>query len=420
MRVLLLLAHRLHVRNMVASGLTRRLVEAGHRLTIVAPALDWIEVPLGLRQGVEFLPAGNYAGSARRGRLRRVLMLGTMVAREHQSRTMAHKLAYEGRSRLQIAGWRALRRVADLEQVARGIEGRLRPSEAAQTLINTVRPDVLLWPTTFAQPNEELEVVTACRRAGVPILALPASWDTLTSKPSALVRPDRLLVWGEASAGHARRLGYADREITVTGPPHWDCYGPPPAWNSRLMVLVAGTSLHFWADEAQVVYALQQAARGAPWRVLYRPHPSRLKDPAFTPPSGVEMDERLGYDLQPGFQEHLRDRLQASVCVVAAFSTLIVEAALMGVPSFVPAFAQSQKGPFGVLDHGTYDYMAEVVAWPGVQVVPSLAGLLDGVRLAGAGTLAYDPSWPLRRQALGIARVGGAQARILHAVAETT
>lgn len=342
-------------------------------------------------------------------------MLGTMVARERRSATMAHKLAYERRSRTQIAIWRAIRRGRDPETVARWIEAVLPASRSARELLDVIRPDVLLWPSTFSSPNEELEIVKACRIAGVPILALPASWDTLTGKASPLVVPDRLLVWGTVSGEHAASQGYPT--VDVTGPPHWDCYADPVMTPREPVVMIAGTSLHFWQDEFAMVQALHIEALAGAWIVVYRPHPSRLRDLAFLPPAGVTLDTRLGYDLQPGFQAHLRDRLASASCVVAAFSTLIIEAALMGVPSVVPAFAKSAKGPFGILDHGSYDHMAEVVVWPGILLCRTMRGLIEVVHHAVVGELAYDPA-ELRRHARRIAHVGGAQERIIHAIGE--
>lgn len=154
------------------------------------------------------------------------------------------------------------------------------------------------------------------------------------------------------------------------------------------------------------------------WKVVYRPHPSRLKEDLSWVGNLplVELDSRLGYDLSPGFQEHIADRLAASVCVVAAFSTLIVEAALLGRPSIIPAFAQSAHGPGGVLTHANYQHMAEVVSWPGVFLCRTLSGLIGKVRKAVAGTLEYDPG-ELRRRALQVALADGqAQERIVETV----
>ena len=155
------------------------------------------------------------------------------------------------------------------------------------------------------------------------------------------------------------------------------------------------------------------------WRVIYRPHPSRFQKEDFSwvkKYGSIELDSRLGYDLRPGFQEHIADRLAASACVVAAFSTLIIEAALLGRPSIIPAFAQSAHGPGGVLTHKNFEHMQSVVEWPGVFLCRTLPGLIGTVRKAVAGGLEFDPG-ELRRRALQVALADGhAQERIVAAV----
>ena len=183
-------------------------------------------------------------------------------------------------------------------------------------------------------------------------------------------------------------------------------------------IFVAGTSVHFWADERQIVEQLAREGHLGGWKVVYRPHPSRLREDlswVWKLPV-VELDGRLGYDLRPGFQEHIADRLAASACVVAAFSTLIIEAALLGRPSIIPAFAQSAHGPGGVLTHKNFEHMQAVVEWPGVFLCQTLPGLIGKVRQAVAGKLDYDPG-ELRRRAQEVARSDGhAQERILEAL----
>ena len=412
MRILLLCGHRLMLRNMVSSGLASKLPG---EVTVVAPLADWKDVPTEIRKGLRFCPLGNSAGSFRT-RLRRYLRLASLVARERTSVTYRHKVANEGRSRFQIAVWRAVRRVHDPEAIGRRIETLVPPSRAARAIVEAVRPDLVLWPTLIHQADDT-EVIKAAKALGVPILAAPASWDNLTTKGAFLVRPDRLMVWGEASREHAlNRHGFTPEDVTVTGPAHWDVYGH--LWPKGDRVFVVGTSVHFWADERQMVESLAGEALMKGWKLVYRPHPSRLKeDRAWVGPlTSVELDSRLGYDLAPGFQEHIADRVAGSCAVVAAFSSLVIEAALLGRPAIIPAFAQSAHGPGGVLTHSSFEHMQSVVEWPGVFLCRTLPGLIGKVRKAVAGTLEYDPA-ELRRRALQIAFADGhAQERIVEAV----
>ena len=313
-----------------------------------------------------------------------------------------------------------MRRIHDPEAIGRRIETLVPPSRAARAIVEAVRPDLVLWPTLIHQADDT-EVIKAAKALGVPVLAAPASWDNLTTKGGFLVRPDRLMVWGKASAEHAiQRHGFGPQDVHITGPPHWDVYGH--VWPQGDRVFIVGTSVHFWADERQMVEQLAAEALMAGWKIVYRPHPSRLKeDRAWVGPlTSVELDSRLGYDLAPGFQEHIADRVAGSCAVVAAFSSLVIEAALLGRPAIIPAFAQSAHGPGGVLTHSSFEHMQSVVEWPGVFLCRTLPGLIGKVRKAVAGTLEYDPA-ELRRRALQVAFADGhAQERIVAAVKEMT
>ena len=64
----------------------------------------------------------------------------------------------------------------------------------------------------------------------------------------------------------------------------------------------------------------------------------------------------------------LRLHLDAAICVVAAFSTVVVEAALMGKPSLLVGFGQSSHGSAMVNYHFELEHMTEVTTWPGVRL----------------------------------------------------
>lgn len=220
MKILLLCGHRLMVRNMISSGLAAKLPG---EVTVVAPLADWIEVPADVRKTLRFCPLGNPAGRFRT-RLRRYLRLASLVARERTSITYQNKIANEGRSKWQIALWRAVRRWHDPEAIGRRIEAILPPSTAAMGIVEAIRPDLVIWPTLIHQADDT-EIVKAAKQAGIPVWAMPASWDNLLTKGGFLVRPDKLLVWGETSRAQAiESHGFSDADVVITGPPHFDCY----------------------------------------------------------------------------------------------------------------------------------------------------------------------------------------------------
>ena len=372
-----------------------------------------------------FVTHGCQGGPIRR-RIRGALRLGSMVAREPESVTYRHKLG-QRRSilgKMEIALWRAIRRWANPENLARRVEAALPPKRHAREAVDGLR--LLLWPTLIHTDNAELDLVKSARTDRCQILSIPASWDNLTSKGGYLVKPDGLAAWGEASKGHAiRHHGFRADQVVVTGPLHWEGYAesphPLPELAGKPTVLVAGTSVNYWSDEWRILEALGQAGLTHDFRVLFRPHPRgawgwHLRD---VMPPGVSRDPQIerwiaqgrrGWSLDPADLAYY-PHLMASVCaVVAAFSSMVIEAALLRKPSLLVAFGESRHGPGGAGMHVNYQHIAEVAAWPGVTVCRTLSEILDGVlrSVEHPGT-----NHVLQVKAQEVARVGGAQDRML-------
>lgn len=360
MKILLPITHQLFARNWIDSGALGALKRAGHRVWI-ADEPRW----------------HSYR------RIRHILRLGSLVARARAgSSTYRHKLTLPRPllDRVAIAAWR---RLADPEATACRVEARLPIPREDMTVIDDVRPGLLLWPTMIHDDPAD-DLVKAAKLRGVPVIAAPASWDTLTTKGGFLVRPDALLVWGAASARHARDHGFAQRAVSVTGPPHWDHYSEPRPARPRTKILIAGTSVAYWRDEEEVVGWLTEAFPG---RVLYRRHPRR----------GGEWSWKACLEL--------RDQLDGTAVVVAAFSTVIVEAALQGIPSCVVAFGRGTAQD-GLAPLAEYEHMAEVLKWPSVHTHSSYPSLHDGLKEGLAGDRDW-PYWLLQGHARDVADADG-------------
>lgn len=345
MRILVPITHALHERNWVASGALDVIRDRGHEMVA--------------------LRINPTSMSPARRAIRASLRLASMIERAKRgSSTYRHKLTLPRSvgDRLQVRVWRALGRVCDVEAVAHSIEARLPVTKAAGAILETYRPDLLLWPTLIhSDPADDLAKAALVR--GIPVVAALASWDTLTSKGGFLIRPDHVLVWGQASARHAARdHDLPAGQIHVTGPPHWDSWLETRPARPRTKVYVNGTSVHYWVDEALVVRRLQE---DFPGRVIYSRHPRRR---------GAD-----GWSWKVFHQ--LRDHIDEAAILIAAFSTTAIEAALSGVPSCLVAFGAG-LGPVtggGVAPLAEYEHMAEVVRWPGIAVCRDYDGLVDRI-----------------------------------------
>lgn len=440
MNILILLPHRLMVRNWITSGAAGFLTQRGHTVTVCLHQRNWYDLPTTLRQRLIPIFLDSLGVGRFRERVRSALRLGSMVAREEGSTTYQHKLGQRRPlvGRLEIAAWRRYRaRVSGgpdggpMEERLRGLEGRFRPRRAARETIRAIQPDVLLWATLIHQDNEELEIVKACRALGVPIVAAPASWDNLSSKGGFMVRPDQMLVWGEESAAHAAQWhNCPPGKIHVTGPPHWDGYARIATGKARPAILVAGTSVNYWEDEHACLVRLGQNGQRQGYRVLYRPHPRGAWgwQRSDQMPPGVARDpmtsqqvclDRPGWSLHP---DDLRDypALIASVqAVVAAFSTLTIEAALLGKTPIMVGYGRTRHGPGMSAIHSAYEHMAHVVNWPGVKVAYSAEDLVRFVQNAVQGR--YAPyAAGLRQMALRVAKVDGRARECIAAALEAT
>ena len=430
-RVLLPLTERLHVRNAVTSGLVGMMRDAGHRVTALVPR-DLVAWTTRREPGVAVEAVEPYLGARWRRWLRRApLRTLCYASREATEAIYRQKLGRRRALRHRLGGAlaRALDRVYGGERLARGVESLIPPSRRAERLVATEQPDVVLLPTTI-YAGAETEIQKAAQRAGVPVLVAPASFDTLASKGSILVRPDALLVWGEASRRHAVDLhGFPGEAVHVTGPAHWDFYAETSNTGPIIldpMVLVAGTTVAYWRDELAMVEALGAALAGTAL-VWYRPHPRRRErdiEAAFRF-RNVRIDEgwRAGggdgdFSVEPFTLTSTRGLLDKASCVVAALSTLTVEAALMGKPTFLVGFGDSTQGG-AVRDHAAFTHLRDVFAIPGVVLCHSLEALIERVRSAATEPMPESDREVLRAGAREIAYTHGqARARIVEVVEE--
>lgn len=367
MKILLPISNDLHRRNWLHSGMVDLLERRGHRVDVVGDPV--------------WLVGGRNHRTVREG-----LRLASLVAREHESATYAHKLTLRRPrlARIWLAFWRFARSMGiHPEQFAASIEARLRDGPLRDGLY-----DVAVIPTLIHEDDALNGVMKACRAAKVPILAVPASWDTLSSKGGFLVRPDKIAVWGEASRHHALLYhGFWPSQVTITGPPHFFPYVRPPIpLRSPGYALYAGTSITYHEDEAALVQQLEAAFRG---RIMYRPHPRRIAV------AGVALDRG---------PEPTRAQLDGAAVLVTAFSTMLVEAALCGRPSLVVGFGRSTQGTGGLLRHADYAHMLDVIQQPGVTLCPDLGDMVSRLSLM-LGTSGSSVNPDLRQWATRIAAV---------------
>ncbi len=435
-RFLVVLGHSLHVRNFVASGCLDRLAARGHALKVLVPSGLIGEAQTAATAGVSetFEALEPYrerrlpAFLRRRARIASFVQRGRFKTYRYKTRLLTAKSAAHA---MEIGLYRRLLAAGyDLESLARRADARAAVNPRALALVEGFRPDVVFAPTLIHE-GAEIEVFKAARRRGVRLAAFAGTWDALTSKGFFLVPPDHLLVWGDVNRRHAIEFhGFAPEQVSATGAPHLDVYGPewPAEPRERFLaqrgldpakrvVLFAGTTISYWKDEPHQLRALSEAVRTGELKdclVWYRPHPRRAyRDvQAIGELPGVYVDDQVlrqkregasSYSTRPEDLAHSRGLMEACDGVLAAFSTMILEAAMLGKPSLVVAFGAHDPEHGGLFQHSEYEHSLELLATPGITLCQSLDELKQGIHRIFSGE--FKPlAETLRAHAARIAR----------------
>jgi hypothetical protein len=144
-------------------------------------------------------------------------------------------------------------------------------------------PDVVLFPSSAYDPAGT-DVISVCKKIGVPVVFLVDNWDNLSSKSILWERPSYIGVWGEQSAEHAVNIqGFKKDQVTSLGTPRFDKYFQVRDVDLKSTfdfkyILFVGTALVF--DEVDVLQKLNKIISKHPQifdsvRIIYRPHPWR-------------------------------------------------------------------------------------------------------------------------------------------------
>jgi len=273
-------------------------------------------------------------------------------------------------------------------------------------LLRRERPDVAVFSRLFF--TDEIPLMRAAARAGIPTVGVVASWDNLTTKGPLLPRLDRLVVWNDLMREEAVRYhGYRPEQITVTGAPHHDAVfsgrerlttreelfarlGLNPA---KRLVTYAGEDPIIAPDAPHYVELLYKFLREGRLRgacqLLVRPHPQ--DDPrrfdGFRGRPGVVVDlpgrpsQGHWMDMSRRDLLHLYATMQWSDVVVNVTSTIVLDAAFFDTPTVCIGFSYSAAPTFyqSPLRFFEMDHFRYVMRAGATTLVTSETELLDAV-----------------------------------------
>ena len=273
-------------------------------------------------------------------------------------------------------------------------------------LLRRERPDVAVFSRLFF--TDEIPLMRAAARAGIPTVGVVASWDNLTTKGPLLPRLDRLVVWNDLMRDEAVRYhGYRPEQITVAGAPHHDlvfnggeALPAREAFFARLgldpakrLITYAGEDPIIAPDAPQYVELLHKFLRDGRLRgacqLLVRPHPQ--DDPrrfdAFRGRPGVIVDlpgrpsDGHWMDMSRRDLVHLYATMRWSDVVVNVTSTIVLDAAFFDTPTVCIGFSYSAAATFyqSPLRFFEMDHFRYVMRAGATRLVTSETELLEAV-----------------------------------------
>lgn len=368
-KAMFLLPHALHVRNFVYSGFLDICIDGGIMVSAVVPE-SLVDVVDGHFSGAATVLAMPPMSRRKLGIIEN-LRIGAIIPEqrhfEYSWRLSQLRKLTLGR-RLLLGLWERLGEWFDVGNIARWMFDKLPGSRRARRLLSSVEPDVLVSPRIIGN-NVDVDLLKEAGALGIPTLQGEGSWDNLTSKGPIWPSPDRLMVWGAFSQKCASEYhGLPHARIDVTGPLHFEVYREPEklqpekSWRkehgisqNKKILFFAGTTIGKFSDERYVIEALSSAiddGRLPNALIWYRPHPrmrsraehdgiSNIPHVVIDPLEGAEQGLPHTWSMHENDDLQRANALRAADVIVTAFSTIIIDAALLGKPSVIVGFGNN-------------------------------------------------------------------------------
>jgi CDP-glycerol glycerophosphotransferase (TagB/SpsB family) len=397
MKLLLSIPNTLSTRNLLRTDVLPRLKEAADRIVLVAPFADEPEFRREfVRDNVEACRMAPYAPGAYDRRLFSVLYNLYLAGPGPRSLQLFlqrwadnHPLV----GPLRLGATKALLPLA--RPLAPTLERLLLASSDTSyydQLLARERPDVAVFSRLFF--CDEIPLMRAAVKAGVPTAGVVASWDNLTTKGPLLPRLDRLIVWNDLMKQEAVRFhGYGADDVAAAGAPHHDMLyrdrgtladrrefcarlGLDPA---KKLLTYAGEDPVIAPDAPiyieQIHRAVEEGRFGRPVQLLVRPHPQ--DDPRrfdrVRNLRGIHFDlpgrpsAKYWMDMSRDDLKRLYETMWHSDVVANVTSTIVLDAAFFDTPTvcigYGPSYpATHYNSPMRYFEMDHYRYIIDAGA----------------------------------------------------------
>jgi hypothetical protein len=235
MNALVSIPYGLGFRNIVTCGVLASLARAGVHCEVRLPALAAEDLEILRAQ----FPEGTRVGHLHPVKHSRAYAALKMLKQHHYAERTGlsgFKVRRE-RRRVERPGFHALASAA--ESVSRvllpepAVDRLLAsmPQPHAATYLEELRasrPDVVVVTKPGYHPDE-LPLVCAARRLGIPTIAVDTTWDNMASKRPPYVRTDQITVWNARMAREATSYyGFSADAVEMTGGTQFDVLFEPP------------------------------------------------------------------------------------------------------------------------------------------------------------------------------------------------
>lgn len=213
--------------------------------------------------------------------------------------------------------------------------------------------------------DDDVRMLHAARRSGVPTIGMVRSWDNITGKGLFRAAPDKLVAHNEIIKNEAVRYeGIQADKIFVSGLPQFDTYfngahqpredffkkiGMDP---SKKLIMFSPFGSRFWDLDGQILEMLKKTG----YQILARMTPQDLVDiSGFESGANVYIDwpgqrfhANKARDAELGKEDlqWLSDSLFYSDLVITCGATLGMDAAVFDKPVIMIGFDGSEKRPY--------------------------------------------------------------------------
>jgi hypothetical protein len=301
-----------------------------------------------------------------------------------------------------------------LKKISKKIENGFLNSSKATTLLETIRPDLLI-STYPVNPQEGILLYNA-NKAKIKTAIHLLSWDNITSKGHFYAMADYYIAWGPVMKQEfIEKYNIAEDRIFITGVPHFDIHVKNSRSNNNADVLLdfgldpvkpflvfGMSSPRFAPKEIDIVeylaIKLNENEFGTEMQMIIRPHPQNVKghmaDESWMVRLNALRNERiklfipdlaasnLPWSMERYDMVSLSKLLSACVVCINSCSTLSIDTLMAGKGNIAPMFDGNTTLPYRASAKRllNYTHIKKFISYGGSRVVDNYENMLSEIK----------------------------------------